>query len=65
MSDIKRMTAYLNEAEVWVDSVYQFAVEEKGSTADLLRKNMNHIAMVLYDSHQLLEIMNNERTTDN
>ena len=62
MSDIKRMTAYLKEAELWVDNVYQLAAEEKGSTADLLRKNMNHIAMVLSESRQLLDGMKNERT---
>ena len=57
MSEIKRMKAYLVEAEAFVDTVYHFAQEKEGSVADELRMNMNHIANVLGDGRDLLDKM--------
>jgi hypothetical protein len=60
MNDIERMKEYLDLAESSVDTVYVFAAEKKGPMADLLRKNMNHIALFLNENRELLDSMNNE-----
>ena len=57
MSDIERMTAYLYEAETFIDTVYTFAQHSSKPSADQLRVNMNHIANILHESRKLLESM--------
>jgi hypothetical protein len=54
MNDIQKMELYLIEAECFVDTVYNFAQEQKGSVADELRSEMNVAGSVINNARSLL-----------
>lgn len=51
--EIKRMKAYLGDAEAFVDTVYHFAMKQ-GSIADELRSNMNAAGNAINEGYGLL-----------